>query len=128
MTHYGDPGCAKHLAVHLSQNERSVNALTEEDLRPTPFVRGMDLRGIHPRKPSRTPWAALAAQLSVDCSEGQNFKRKVSGAIRLTQPPAVVAGSSAWNGFPSRIMAGSPVPGISSKPTSNFTSTPFNCS
>ncbi|MEJ2582731.1 MAG: pirin, partial [Acidobacteriota bacterium] len=39
-------------------------------------------RNSYLRKPSRIPWAALAAQLGADYSEGKNFKRKALSAIR----------------------------------------------
>ena len=39
-------------------------------------------RNSYLRKPSRFPWAALAAQLGADYREGKNFKRKALSAIR----------------------------------------------
>ena len=39
-------------------------------------------RNSYLRKPSRIPWAALAAQLGADYSDRRNFKRKALGAIR----------------------------------------------
>jgi hypothetical protein len=39
-------------------------------------------RNSYLRKPSRIPWAALAAQLGADYRDRKNFKRKALSAIR----------------------------------------------